>query len=225
MPFTRKTLGFLRDLRKNNERSWFADHRSDYEKYVREPALEFIDQMGPHLARISACFRAIAKKTGGSLMRIHRDTRFSKDKTPYKTNIGIQFRHELGKDVHAPGFYVHIEPGGCFLGLGIWHPDSSTLKQVRHYICEEPQSWKKSALQGSFARHFELAGDSLKTAPQGIDRNHPLIVDLRRKDFIGVSSIPDEAIVAKDFAESVCKQFRKGSSLMRFLCKALKIPY
>ena len=84
------------------------------------PALQFITAMAPRLDSISTNFLALPQKSGGSLMRIHRDVRFSSDKRPYKTNVGIQFRHVMGKDVHAPGFYFHIEPGVVFVGAGLW---------------------------------------------------------------------------------------------------------
>ena len=106
--FSRATLKFLDELAANNNKAWFDENKPRYESLVREPALDFIEAMGPTLKTLAPHFRADLRKGGGSLMRVFRDTRFSHDKTPYKTNIGIQFRHELGKDVHAPGFYVHL---------------------------------------------------------------------------------------------------------------------
>ena len=129
---------FLQDLRSNNERGWFTANRERYEETVREPAHAFIRTMAPALAAISPHFRADDRKTGGSLMRVHRDTRFARDKTPYKTNVGIQFRHALGRDVHAPGFYVHLEPESAFLGAGVWRPDSGATFMIRARIDEEP---------------------------------------------------------------------------------------
>jgi len=92
--FTKQTFNFLSTLAENNTREWFAEHKQEYEACIREPALDFISDMDEELRAISKHFRAVPKKVGGSLMRIYRDTRFSRDKTPYKTNIGIQFRHE-----------------------------------------------------------------------------------------------------------------------------------
>ena len=132
--FSQASFRFLKKLEKNNDRDWFAEHKQDYEDLVRSPALDFITDMIDGLASISPHFVAMPKKMGGSLMRVHRDVRFGKDKSPYKTNVGIQFRHELGKDVHAPGFYLHIEPGNNFVGAGIWRPDSQTLATIRTAI-------------------------------------------------------------------------------------------
>ena len=128
--FTSDSINFLKKLAKNNDRDWFQDNKADYEDLIRSPALQFIDDMANQLAMLSPHFLAIPKKVGGSLMRVYRDTRFSKDKSPYKTNIGIQFRHEQGKDVHAPGFYFHVEPGDCFVGVGLWRPESKALNKI-----------------------------------------------------------------------------------------------
>jgi effector-binding domain-containing protein len=119
-----------------------------------EPALAFIQAMAPAIATISPHFVASARRLGGSLMRIHRDTRFARDKSPYKINIGIQFRHERGRDVHAPGCYVHIVPGSCFLGAGIWHPDPKALRAIRTEIVEQPALWQRALDDRAFRRHF-----------------------------------------------------------------------
>ena len=107
-----------------------------YRAEVRDPMLDFIAAFGEPLAAISPHFRADPRPNGGSLFRIYRDTRFSKDKTPYKTNVGAHFRHTAGKDAHAPGFYLHLEPGACFAGCGVWHPDGPTLAGIRDTIVE-----------------------------------------------------------------------------------------
>src|SRR3990167_4561282 len=122
--FDSACLDFLGELAANNDKIWFEANKPRYESLVREPALAFIAAMAPHLAQFAPQFRADPRKMGGSLMRVFRDTRFSRDKTPYKTNIGIQFRHTLGKDVHAPGFYVHVALDECFFGAGCWHPEA-----------------------------------------------------------------------------------------------------
>jgi uncharacterized protein (TIGR02453 family) len=124
--FTPSLFTFLRELAENNNREWFQDNKSRYEQHVKDPALRLIADFGPRLKKISPHFRADPRAVGGSLFRIHRDTRFSKDKSPYKTHTGIQFRHELGKDAYAPGFYLHLEPGQVFCGVGSWHSGSCT---------------------------------------------------------------------------------------------------
>ena len=117
--FDASLLQFLEELADNNHRSWFQINKERYETAVLEPSLAFIREFAPRLKKISPYFVASDRRVGGSLMRVYRDTRFGKDKTPYKTNVGIQFRHEFGKDVHAPGFYVHLVPGQRFLALAV----------------------------------------------------------------------------------------------------------
>lgn len=223
--FSEDTFKFLEQLAKNNNRPWFNEHKPIYEQTVRSPALDFIEAMQPVIKKLSPNFTAVAKKTGGSLMRVYRDARFSKDKTPYKTNIGIQFRHVAGKDVHAPGFYLHISPNECFLGSGIWHPDSKALSRIREMISDNPNAWKKITSHKNFKRHFELSGDSLKTYPRGYAKDHPMILDLKRKDFIAIHPLSREEILSPDLVKTMHQRFKIASDLMDYLCNALELPY
>jgi uncharacterized protein (TIGR02453 family) len=133
---------FLSELKANNDRQWFAENRSRYERQVKEPLLQFIADFAPRLQAISPCFEADSRPVGGSMFRLHRDTRFSKDKSPYKTHAAAHFRHEAGKDAHATGFYLHLEPDSCLAGGGIWHPDSPALDKIRSAIVEHPDRWQ-----------------------------------------------------------------------------------
>lgn len=218
--FSRKTIRFLRDLALNNEREWFGENKQRYEDEVRQPALDYITAMTPALHGISPHFEATAKKVGGSLMRVYRDTRFSKDKTPYKTNIGIQFRHSRGKDVHAPGFYMHIEPERVFLGAGIWKPDNTTLSAVRTLIDEHPDEWQAMKRKLENKHGFELVGDSLKRPPKGFDKEHPLLDDLKRKDFIATCELPLSSVYEKDFVKLTSSRFKHAAPLVSFICNA-----
>ncbi|OHB79616.1 MAG: TIGR02453 family protein, partial [Planctomycetes bacterium RBG_16_64_12] len=156
---------FLEELADNNNRPWFHQNKWRYDCEVLEPCLAFIRAFEPRLKKVSRFFVASDRRVGGSLMRVYRDTRFSKDKTPYKTNVGIQFRHEFGRDVHAPGFYVHIAPEECFLAVGVWRPDRESLSQIRQAIVNESDRWRRARNDRRFCEHFELVGDSLKRPP------------------------------------------------------------
>lgn len=224
--FSAGTLEFLTELAANNERSWFERQKPRYEADVVAPALEFIAAMGPKIAKISRHFTASPKRMGGSLMRIYRDTRFARDKSPYKTNVGIQFRHDRGRDVHAPGFYVHLEPGACFLGTGIWRPDPRALAAIRMEIVDRPKAWQKARDGKRFKRHFELGGDSLARPPRGFPTDAPHMIDLRRKDFIAASDVEDRKVVTgKAFVDYVAERFETAAPLMRFLCGALDLKF
>lgn len=157
--FHPSTLKFLGQLQRNNNRDWFNKNKSRYEDEVLAPSLAFIEAMQRPVEQFSPLLNCVPKRVGGSLMRIYRDTRFAKDKTPYKTNIGIHFRHQAGCDVHAPGLYVHIEPKEVFLGVGMWHPDTKPLACVRQRIADSPAAWKRVRDSKAFRTHFELTGD------------------------------------------------------------------
>jgi uncharacterized protein (TIGR02453 family) len=223
--FDAKTLKFLKEIEKNNNREWFAENKPRYEATVLEPALDFIATMGPHLHKISDHFDAIPKRMGGSLMRVYRDTRFSKDKTPYKTNIGIQFRHQVGKDIHAPGYYMNIAPDNCFIGVGMWHPESGALRAIRERIAEKPKEWQKAIGTKAFRDNYELQGESLVRPPKGFDPEDPNLVDLKRKDFIAVTNFSKDEITSPKFVVDVAKRFGRGTAYMQFLCKAVGVPF
>ena len=223
--FTKQTFAFLSSLAANNTREWFKEYQQDYEDFVRTPALDFISDMSDEMPSISRHFLAQPKKVGGSLMRIHRDIRFGNDKTPYKNNIGIQFRHETGKDVHAPGYYLHIEPGDCFVGVGLWHPDADTLFKIREAITKSGEAWVKARDDKRFSKNFELVGDSLTNAPRGFAKNYPLVEDLKRKDFIALASLSKADVTSKNLRDQVVEHFREAAPLMHFLCKALALRF
>jgi len=223
--FTHDTLDFLAALAANNQREWFEEHKPRYEATVRVPALNFISGIGADLAQLSPHFLALPKKVGGALMRVNRDIRFGADKRPYKTNIGIQFRHEVGKDVHAPGYYLHIEPGDCFVGVGLWRPDASALGKIRDAIVDKGDAWVKARDDKIFNQKFSLAGDSLTNPPRGYAKDHPLLQDLKRKDFIAIAPLSDAAITAKNFYPKVLEHFAAATPYMRYLCKALDLRF
>jgi len=223
--FSRDSLGFLQSLADNNNRDWFNANKQQYEDYVRTPALDFIEDMEPELWNVAPNFIAVAKKTGGSLMRVYRDTRFSKDKTPYKTNVGIHFRHSAGKNVHAPGFYVHVGLDGIFLGAGIWRPDSTALGKIRDAIVDKPTEWQAARDDSLFRKYFDLRGESLKNAPRGYPKDHALITDLKRKDFIAASNLDVSDILSPELVETTAKRYKSAVPFMRFLCDALGLAY
>jgi uncharacterized protein (TIGR02453 family) len=223
--FTPALFSFLRDLEANNDREWFTSNKQRYERSVREPGLQFIQDFGPRLAKISSHFVADARPSGGSMFRIYRDVRFSKDKSPYKTNVGFQFRHETGRDAHAPGFYLHLEPGACFFGAGLWHPDASTARLIREKIADETSRWKKVTRSKRFTDAFSFSGDSLKRPPKGFDPDHPFIEDLKRKDFIAMTTLTQKAVVSDGFLSEFAKLCSKSAPLMQFLCEATGVPF
>lgn len=224
--FSEELWVFLEELEENNERAWFEAHKGRYEALVREPALAFIRAMRPRLLRLSDSFLADDRRQGGSLMRIYRDVRFSEDKSPYKTNVGIQFRHRVGKDVHAPGLYVHLAQEEQFVALGMWRPASAELKQVRSKIAAEPERWLEALSTPEFvASGLVEGGESLSRPPKGYAKDHPAIEALKRKDFILSRGLTREEAQRADLPELVEELFMAGSAHTRFLCEALGVSF
>ena len=223
--FSKATFSFLDELAANNNRAWFEANKPRYEALVREPALDFIEAMEPGLKKFAPNFRAEPRKVGGSLMRVFRDTRFSRDKTPYKTNIGIQFRHALGKDIHAPGFYVHIATDECFFAVGCWHPEADALGKMREFIAKNPEQWFAARNDKKFTAQWELWGDTLTRPPRGYAADHPAIDDLKRKDFVAIAPLSAREVVDAGLVKLAGKRFAETVPFMKFLCKALDVSY
>lgn len=219
---TDQMFHFLADLKANNTKEWFAENKTRYEETVREPLRAFVRAFAPRLETISPYFVASDKKAGGSLFRIHRDVRFSADKSPYKTNAGVQFRHENGKDAHTPGFYLHIDSQECFCAGGVWHPDADALRAVRESIVDKPEEWKKvtRALGG-----FQLGGESLKKAPKGFDSSHPLIDDLKRKDHVVLRNLTREQVTSPGFLDLYTDHCQRMAPYLKFVAEALDQPF
>ncbi|HZY69387.1 MAG TPA: TIGR02453 family protein [Thermoplasmata archaeon] len=220
-PFGPELLSFMRALAKNNNRDWFNAHKVQYLADVQEPALAFIRAAGPKLRNLSKHLIADARPFGGSLSRIYRDTRFAKDKSPYKTMIGIHFFHDggSGDGEHLPGLYLHLTPGGSFAASGMWRPEPTQLKQIRDRIVAEPSEWRAARKSG------ELGGESLQRVPPGFDRDHEFVDDLRRKDYIGSVDLSDAEVSGPGFTARFVRAGKQLDPLNRFLSKAIRLPW
>lgn len=229
LPFTgfpKDYLAFFRELSKNNDREWFEANRHRFEESVKEPLRSFIAAMDLPLGRFADCFVADTRPQGGSMFRIYRDTRFSRDKSPYKDNGACQFRHMAGKDAHAPGFYVHLSPKEVFYGGGIWVPPAPELRKVRDAIVADPERWREITRAPAFRRRFgEVAGDGLKRPPVGYDPEHEFVEDLKKQSFFAMEEVEPKAILSKDFAKQVARSFEALGPFMEFLTDALGLPY
>jgi uncharacterized protein (TIGR02453 family) len=216
---------FYREIKRKNDRAWFEKNKARYHAVVRDPLLEFVSEMAPALEAISPYVVCDPRPVGGALFRIYRDTRFSKDKTPYKTHAGLHFRHARGRDAHAPGYYLHLAPDEVFFAAGIWHPDGPTARAIRQSIAEHPQRWKDTLADRRFKRHFRLTGDSATRMPRGFDPDHPCADDLRRKDWIASADLSEKEAARPDFPERLAELAAAGAPLMAFLTRALGVPW
>lgn len=224
-PISPKLFKFLRELKKNNNRDWFMQNKPRYQDEVLGPAVELVAQLEKPLAKAAPMLGVIPKNHNGSVMRIYRDTRFGKDKTPYKTNVGISIRHQANQDIHAPGVYIHFDPKECFIGAGCWRPEASVLKAIRVAIDEDPKAWKRTRDNKAFNTKFELAGEKLKTSPRDFSKDHPMIDDLRRIDFIAVAPLTQKEVCSDEIVKVVIDHIKKAKPLMQFICDAIDVPY
>lgn len=223
-PYIRPGLfEFLEGLAQNNDRAWFEDNKQRYEADVRGPLLSFVEDFDVHLKQISPHFTADARKVGGSLFRIFRDVRFSKDKSPYKTNAGVHFRHEAAKNAYAPGYYLHLDPNQSFIGVGIWQPDTTSARAIREAIAREPEDWL-AAKRGKFGK-FTMGGDTIKRRPSGVSADHICLNDIMRRDWIGVAEVSRSTLYSKGFMAQFAKTCESATPFMRFLTQALGYRY
>jgi len=225
--FTPRLFAFLRELADNNERDWFKANQDRFEEVVRRPALDFIEDFSEPLYKISKHFTADARKVGGSLFRIQRDTRFSKDKTPYKTHVGIHFRHvATSDDVHAPGLYLHLEPSASLAAIGLWRPSADHAGNIRQFIVDHPDRWRRASRSRPFTSVYgSLSGQSLKRPPRGFCPDHPLIEDLKLRDFTASTRLRQAEVTAAGFMDTYATTVKAGAPLMRFLCEAISLGF
>jgi uncharacterized protein (TIGR02453 family) len=222
---TTEALDFLQDLDLHNERPWFKAHQDDYESLIREPLRQFIrDVAGPVHSRISRHLVCDDRKVGGSLFRIQRDTRFAKDKTPYKTNSGVAFHHEAGRESTGPTLYLNVEPGNCFLGVGVYRPPSDALRSLRDAMVARPATWVK-ARDAVVGKGWSLHGDQLTRAPRGFDPGHPLIDDLRRTSLAFTRPITERQITSPKLVEQFVAWCEQTLPVLRWQAKTLAVPF
>jgi uncharacterized protein (TIGR02453 family) len=223
--FDAAAFRFLRDLARNNNREWFNARKAQYEQNVRDPFLRLIADLAAPLAKISPHFRADPRPSGGSMFRIYRDTRFANDKSPYKTWLGARLFHERARQVHAPLFYVHIQPGRCFAGGGLWHPEGKDVKRIRDFLVDNPATWKKATRSKRFRERFGLGGEALVRPPAGYDPAHELIDDIKRKDFVASMEFSDADAMSPRLKPLLVDAFKGIAPMVDYLCAALDLEF
>lgn len=216
---------YFEELRQHNDCDWFNENQDRYEQSVLEPMSAFITDIQPKLAALSEHYIADPRPNGGSIFGICRDTRFSKDKSPYKTHAACQFRHAADKDANAPAFYVHIAKDEIFFGGGIWLPPTPRLKAIRDFIADNARSWARIRNSRKVQDAGGIKGDGLRQPPRGFDEQHLHIEDLKRKSFYVVSNSTPELARSTDFVDEVAQGFARAAPLNRFICDALELPF
>jgi uncharacterized protein (TIGR02453 family) len=215
-----ETLKFIKDVSENNNREWFAEHKAEFEA-AKADALAFIAILIPELSAVDPAY---PKDTppGKCLLRIYRDVRFSKEKIPYKTNFGIFFAVH-GKAGTEPGYYINLEPSNCFFAAGYWQPDAAAIKSIREEIDYNQEEFLKITEAKSFTSHFTIGReDSLKTAPKGYPKDHPLIDVLKLKSFTAFSKMEDKEFFKPTIVKKLKTAFESVYPFILFLRTAVE---
>jgi uncharacterized protein (TIGR02453 family) len=220
MAFTPKAFTFLGQIAKNNDKAWFEAHKADYEAHVREPALAFVEECAEWFEAEGLPYVAEAKKVGGSLSRIHRDVRFSKDKSPYNTHVVMGFHHRrMTEEKPLPGIGVRFDKDGASVGAGCWMGGTPVLNKVRDAIVADPKGWTAAKKGVTMGTHDYAP--PLKTAPRGYAKDHPMIEDLKRTVYAA-----DAPLTKAEFTGDLLKAFRSNYKRMEpfvgFLNEALE---
>lgn len=216
--FPKEGVAFLRNLKKNNNREWFAGHKPEYEEYVKLPMQSLIQALRGPMKTIAPEVQVDPRK---NLFRIYRDTRFSKNKLPYKTHVAAVFPIP-GRWEESACLYVHVEPGEVYLGGGIYMPGGQQLKLIRAAIAARPEEFLSIVNDRTFKRKFgALEGGRLLRNPLGYPRDHPMIEWLKYKQFFAGCSWEAKECLSPRFAEKTAALFADLVPLVRFLNGAI----
>ena len=216
---TQSTFQFLKSLKKNNDRDWFKEHRKEYEKAKLE-FTSFIDALIIEIAKFDKEIAHFSAKD--TIFRIHRDVRFSKDKSPYKTHFGAHISSAPKKsEIHTrAGYYIHLEPGASMLAGGAYLPEGSWLKAIRQEIHYNADSLKKIISDPGFKQYFDMEGEKLKTAPRDYPKDHPEIELLKHKSFLAVHHCDDKEVLSDEFLKHCARAFKELYPFDQFLNQA-----
>jgi uncharacterized protein (TIGR02453 family) len=213
--FPPEGLRFLKSLKRNNNRDWFAAHKTEYESFVRTPMIELVESLATEFARFAPDILSTPK---ASLYRIHRDTRFSQDKRPYKTHVAAVFSSKSLSKHEGAGFYFHIAPDELLLGGGLYMPEPEDLRVIRMTVAGEYAAFRKIVEARSFKRLFgDVRGERLVRVPRGFNPEHPAANYLRLKQFLASRTLPPASASTSRFFSILVETFEALGPLIRFL--------
>jgi uncharacterized protein (TIGR02453 family) len=219
-------LAFLRDLARHNDKEWFTANKARCEADLVEPVRGLVRDL---LARLAKPFPKITgsdAKVGGSLTRLHRDTRFGADKRPFHSHQGLHFWHAKGKKMEVPGFFLRLDPDEVLVATGMHGPEPADLLAIRKAIDGDPTRWEQAARSPAFRKAWGgLEGETLKRVPAPWSADHRHADDLRRKDFTAFGRWQAKDATKAGFATRVVAQWQTSEPLMAFLCQALRLPW
>lgn len=212
------TFKFLKDLAKNNSKEWFTDNKKRYET-AKEDFEVFVTALIQQIAKFDESMAHLEAKK--CVFRIYRDTRFSKDKTPYKINMGASFSPSRSQIHDHAGYYLHIEPGKSFLAGGAYMPPTPWITKIRQEIDYNTAEFKKILNSATFKKNFgELEGEKLKTVPKGYPKDHPALELLQYKSFLMVQNCDDKLVTSDGFLKHAASVYKTMVPLNAFLNRA-----
>ena len=218
-PFTRKTLAFLRALKRNNDRDWFRERKADYERHVRGPMIALLDELARDLPGFAP---DLVSDPRVCLFRIYRDTRFSSDKRPLKTNVAAHFPSRKFPKGEGAGLYLEVAPQWVWVGGGIYMPSSSELNAIRAAIAADHRRFRRVVTAPAFRRAVgELSGEQLTRVPRGYAKDHPAADYLRHRQFIAGREYPADFAVSPRFYSELLTVFRGIAPLVGYLNDAI----
>jgi uncharacterized protein (TIGR02453 family) len=221
-PFTPRTLRFLRALKRNNDREWFRAHRDEYEMHVKAPMVAVIERLGREFRAFAPDLMADPKK---SLYRIWRDTRFSADKRPLKTNIAAVFPHRRGTRHTAAGLYFEISPQWVFAGGGVYMPEPPSLHRVRAAIASDVPRFRALVSARPFVALGGLQGERLTRVPRGFAADHPAAEYLKYRQLMAFREWPPDLMTSARFWPELLATFRAISPLVAYLNDAMAVGH
>jgi uncharacterized protein (TIGR02453 family) len=228
--FSPKALTFLRGLARHNRKEWFEEHRPDYERELKAPLSALIEEMDVRLAEFAPEIVGSPKK---SAFRIHRDVRFSKDKSPYKTHVACWFFHRdvgtriVSEAVHGgAGFYIQVKPGESFCGGGIWMPPRPALQKIRESLVDDLEGFEAIVKDKGFRRRFGALDEEgrLTRVPRGYAPDHPAAEWLRFPSFTVGTDLTDAEVTSSRLPATLARHYAALTPFVRWLNSALGLP-
>jgi uncharacterized protein (TIGR02453 family) len=210
-------LAFLAKLKKNNNKEWFDKNRKEYEE-LRKEWIGFVDETIRGIQKFDGRLAGIEAKN--CIFRINRDIRFSKDKSPYKDNFGASM-NPGGKNSFNAGYYMHIQPGECFIAGGMYQPEPEKLNAVRQEIDYNLEAFKKIVGHKEFKKHFgALSGEKLSRPPKGYEADNPAIEFIKHKHFLAHCKLDEKLVAGKNFQKELLAGFKAMQPMISFLNEA-----
>ncbi|MBN2499581.1 MAG: DUF2461 domain-containing protein [Anaerolineales bacterium] len=224
--FPKETRQFYQDLAQNNNRLWFQDHKQDYVRYIQNPAQDFIEVMGEKLRSIAPRITADPDMNRGSIMRIYRDTRFSKDKTPYKTNLGVILHEGPRRKTESPGFYFHLDPESVWIAVGMWIFPKDFMLAYRDAVVDDKLGSELDAalLKINKAGDYKIGAQKYKRLPRGCDPEHPRTTLLFNKGmWVETPPVSWDVVHSPELIDATFERYKNGAPLHHWLVKVDQI--